>query len=139
MTAPTSGPRAVAEAQRFEGVAHRDAAGRPGAGGLLEFQWEDDSFMGLRIRTYTCLTYEELVRRGEVKPGNKLPPLLPVAVYGGRPRWRSSTNVAELIAPLTESLTEHLPSFRYLGGLAADSRVASAAEAWQIPTRIWRG
>ncbi len=81
---------------------------------LLEFQSENDPFMALRILTYTCLTYEELIRRGEVRPGNKLPPLLPVAVYNGRPRWRAATDVAELIASVTEPPAQYLPSFRYL-------------------------
>ena len=81
---------------------------------LLEFQSENDPFMALRILTYTCLTYEELIRRGEVRPGNKLPPLLPVTVYNGRPRWGAATDVAELIAPVTEPLARYLPSFRYL-------------------------
>ena len=81
---------------------------------LLEFQSENDPFMALRILTYTCLTYEELIRRGEIKPGNKLPPLLPVAVYNGRPRWRAATDVNELVAPVTEPLAQYLPSFRYL-------------------------
>ena len=81
---------------------------------LLEFQSENDPFMALRILTYTCLTYEELIRRGELKPGNKLPPLLPVAVYNGRPRWRAATDIAELIASVTEPLAQYLPSFRYL-------------------------
>ena len=81
---------------------------------LLEFQSKSDPFMALRILTYTCLTYEELIRRGEVRPGNELPPLLPVAVYNGRPRWRAATDVAELIAPVTGPLAQYLPSFRHL-------------------------
>ena len=81
---------------------------------LLEFQSENDRFMALRILTYTCLTYEELIRRGEVKPGNELPPLLPVAVYNGRSRWRAPADVAELIAPVKKPLAQYLPSFRYL-------------------------
>ena len=78
---------------------------------LLEFQSENDPFMALRILTYTCLTYEELIRRRELKPGNKLPP---VAVYNGRPRWRAATEFAELHQALY-------------------SWVAGAADAWQIP------
>ena len=70
--------------------------------------------MALRILTYTCLTYEELIRRGEVRPDNDLPLLLPVAVYNGRSRWRAATDVAELIAPVTGPLARHLPSFRHL-------------------------
>ena len=81
---------------------------------LLEFQSESDPFMALRILTYTCLTYEELIRRGEIKPGNKLPPLLPVAIYNGRPRWRAPADIAELIAPVKKPLAQFLPSFRYL-------------------------
>jgi len=60
--------------------------------------------MALRILTYTCLTYGELIRRGEVKPGNKLPSLLLVAVYNGGPRSRAVTDVVELVAPVTEPL-----------------------------------
>ena len=81
---------------------------------LLEFQSENDPFMALRILTCTCLTYEELIRRGEVRPGNKLPPLLPVAVYNGRPRWGAAADVAQLIAPVKKPLAQYLPSFRYL-------------------------
>ena len=81
---------------------------------LLEFQSESDAFMALRTLTYTCLTYEELIRRGEVRPGNELPPLLPVAVYNGQSRWRAAADVAELIAPVTGPLAQYLPSFRYL-------------------------
>ena len=81
---------------------------------LLEFQSENDPFMAVRVLTYTCLTYEELIRRGEIRPGNKLPPLLPVTVYNGRPRWRAATDIAELIAPVTAPLARYLPSFRYL-------------------------
>ena len=70
--------------------------------------------MALRILTYTCLTYEELIRRGEIKPGNELPPLLPVTIYNGRSRWQAAADVAELIAPVKEPLAQYLPSFRYL-------------------------
>ena len=81
---------------------------------LLEFQSENDRFMALRILTYTCLTYEELIRRGEIKPGNALPPLLPVTIYNGRSRWGGAADVAELIAPVKKPLAQYLPSFRYL-------------------------
>lgn len=38
---------------------------------LLEFQSESDHFMALRILTYICLTYEELLRRKEVRAGRR--------------------------------------------------------------------
>ena len=81
---------------------------------LLEFQSKSDPFMALRILTYTCLTYEELIRRGEIQPGNELPPLLPVTIYNGPSRWGAATDVAELIAPVKKPLAQYLPSFRYL-------------------------
>ena len=79
--------------------------------------------MALRILTYTCLTYEELIRRGEIKPGNELPPLLPVTIYNGRSRWQAAADVAELIAPVKEPLgavSAELQVSR--AGLAADRR-----------------
>ena len=81
---------------------------------LLEFQSESDHFMALRILTYVCLTYEELLRRKELKAGDKLPPVLPVTVYNGQPRWRAATDISELIAPVPEPLPRFLPRARYL-------------------------
>ena len=81
---------------------------------LLEFQSESDHFMALRILTYICLTYEELLRRRELKAGDKLPPILPVTMYNGRTRWRAATDISKLIAPAPQPLPRYLPRARYL-------------------------
>ena len=81
---------------------------------LLEFQSENDHFMALRILTYICLTYEELVRRSELKAGDRLPPVLPVTVYNGQARWRAATDISELIAPVSPPLPRYRPRARYL-------------------------
>ena len=81
---------------------------------LLEFQSESDHFMALRVLTYVCLTYEELLRRKELKAGDKLPPVLPITVYNGQPRWRAATDISELIAPVPGPLPRYLPRARYL-------------------------
>lgn len=81
---------------------------------LLEFQSESDYFMALRILTYICLTYEELVRRSELKAGDKLPPVLPVTVYNGQARWRAATDISKLIAPVSPPLARYRPRARYL-------------------------
>ena len=81
---------------------------------LLEFQSESDHFMALRILTYTCLTYEELVRRRELRAGDKLPPVLPVTVYNGRARWRAATDISELIAPVPQALQRYQPQAQHL-------------------------
>ena len=49
-----------------------------------------------------------------MKPGDKLPPVLPVALYNGRPRWRAATDISELMAPVPEPLARYLPKFGYL-------------------------
>ncbi len=81
---------------------------------LLEFQSESDHFMALRILTYICLTYEELIRRRELKAGDKLPPILPVTIYNGRARWRAATDISKLTAPAPPPLPRYLPRARYL-------------------------
>ena len=81
---------------------------------LLEFQSESDYFMALRILTYICLTYEELVRRRELKAGDKLPPVLPVTIYNGQARWRASTDISELIARVPTPLARYLPRAQFL-------------------------
>ncbi|MYE16851.1 MAG: Rpn family recombination-promoting nuclease/putative transposase, partial [Gemmatimonadetes bacterium] len=81
---------------------------------LLEFQSESDHFMALRILTYICLTYEELVRRRELRAGDSLPPVLPVTVYNGRPRWRAPTDISELIGLVPPPLSRYLPKARHL-------------------------
>ena len=81
---------------------------------LLEFQSESDHFMALRILTYICLTYEELLRRRELKAGDRLPPVLPVTIYNGRARWRAATDLSKLMAPVPQPLPRYLPRARYL-------------------------
>ncbi len=75
----------------------------------IEFQSEVDPFMALRVLTYVCLSYEDLIRRGEVKAGDKLPPILPVVIYNGRAPWRAATDISELIAPVPAPLRRYLP------------------------------
>ena len=81
---------------------------------LLEFQSESDHFMALRILTYICLTYEELLRRRELKAGDRLPPILPITMYNGRTRWRAATDISKLISPAPPPLPRYLPRARYL-------------------------
>ena len=60
------------------------------------------------------VAHEELLRRKELKAGDKLPPVLPVTVYNRQPRWRAATDISELIAPVPEPLPRYLPRARYL-------------------------
>lgn len=42
--------------------------------------------MALRVMVYTGLLYQDLIRRGEVKTGDKLPPVFPLVLCNGRKR-----------------------------------------------------
>ena len=62
----------------------------------------------------TALLYQDLIRTKEVRPGRTLPPVLPVVLYNGRPRWKAATELNELIHPGPEALRAFLPRQRYL-------------------------
>ncbi|WP_341645637.1 Rpn family recombination-promoting nuclease/putative transposase [Thauera sp. SDU_THAU2] len=79
---------------------------------LIEFQSKADPWMALRLLTYVCLLYQDLIKSGQVKPGGKLPPVFPVVVYNGKARWQTSVEVADLIAA-PDSLARWSPRFRH--------------------------
>ena len=80
---------------------------------MLEFQSTADPYMAVRILVYTALPYQDLIRRGALGDGGRLPPVLPVVVYNGRPRWSAPVEVGDLIAPVGEALACYQPSQRY--------------------------
>ena len=80
---------------------------------LLEFQSRNERGMALRILEYTLMLHQELAR-GRLGPDGRHPPVLPIVLYNGRPRWSAATNVRDLIAPAGRSLAPYQPSQRYL-------------------------
>ena len=81
----------------------------------LEFQSTVDRSMAVRLLTYTGLLYQDLLRRGELNPDGKLPPVLPVVFYNGRrSRWTAAREVSEMCSPVrAEALGWYQPSQRY--------------------------
>ena len=74
---------------------------RRGGGSLIvpvEFQRKRDRLMPLRVATHTSLMLENLVRRGELDPGGRLPLVKPVVLYNGLRPWRGPTSLAGLSA-----------------------------------------
>ena len=59
------------------------------------------------------LLYQDLIRREAFGPDGRLPPVLPVVLYNGRPRWTAPVEMADLIAPAKEALAGFQPSQRY--------------------------
>ena len=80
---------------------------------MLEFQSTVDPYMAVRILVYTGLLYQALIRRDALGPDGRLPPVLPVVLYNGRPRWTAPVEMADLIAPAKEALADFQPSQRY--------------------------
>ncbi len=50
---------------------------------LLEFQSTVDHHMSLRIMVYIGLLYQDLIKTGQIKRDDKLPPVLPLVLYKG--------------------------------------------------------
>ena len=82
---------------------------------LLEFQSTVDRHMAARVLAYTGQTYLKLLRSGEaLAPDGRLPPVLPIVVYNGRPRWSAPEEVGETIAAVGSGLAPFQPRQRYL-------------------------
>ena len=79
---------------------------------LLEFQSSPDSHMALRLLTYVCLFYQDLLKGGQVGAGQRLPPVFPLVLYNGTAAWTGPLEFKTLIdAP--GSLQRWTPRFRY--------------------------
>lgn len=81
---------------------------------LLEFQASVDPYMAVRVLTYTGLLYQDLIRRRELAPAGRLPPVVPVVLYNGRPPWQAAVDIAELVAAAPGGLATYRPQLRYL-------------------------
>lgn len=94
---------------------------------LIEFQSTVDPWMAVRIMTYVGLLYQDLIRRNDVLPDRKLPPVLPVVLYNGDATWSAATDIAQLIPKAPGLVAQYLPRLQYL--LIDESRFPDAALA----------
>lgn len=81
---------------------------------LLEFQSTVDRFMAVRILSYTGLLYQDLIRSKQLSNEKKLPPVLPIVLYNGGPRWQAAVELSELLEPAPTELQPYQPQQRYL-------------------------
>ena len=82
---------------------------------MIEFQSEIDHYICVRIMSYLGLLYQDLIKSKEVKPGQKLPPVLPIVLYNGTTRWQKPPlDIKDAIGPAPRGLDHYLPSLRYL-------------------------
>ncbi len=81
---------------------------------LLEFQSTSDPFMAVRLLTYVGLLLEDIIRRDKLRPGDRLPAVLPLVLYNGGTRWRAPLRLETLFAPVPSPLRRYLPRLTYL-------------------------
>ncbi|MBV5308645.1 Rpn family recombination-promoting nuclease/putative transposase [Chromatium okenii] len=79
---------------------------------LLEFQSLVDHWMAVRIFTYIGLLYQDLIRQGQIKKHEKLPPVLPIVLYNGNKTWTAPVNLAALVEQV-QGLEPYCPQMRY--------------------------
>jgi hypothetical protein len=58
--------------------------------------------------------YQDLVRTKQITSSGKLPPVLPIVLYNGEPRWQAATQVFDLIENIPGSLSRYSPRLEYL-------------------------
>ena len=80
---------------------------------LIEFQSTVDWTMAVRLLTYVGLLYQDLVQTQKIRDG-RLPPVLPLVLYNGEPRWTAALSIEELIEEVPGGLSKYRPTFRYL-------------------------
>lgn len=81
---------------------------------LLEFQSSTDRWMALRALVYAGLLWQHLVNEKGLPPDGRLPPVLPVVLYNGEPRWAMPLTLRELIGlPENSPLWRWQPEMRY--------------------------
>jgi hypothetical protein len=65
---------------------------------LLEFQSTSDRWMALRLLVYAGLLWQHLAKENRLAPDGRLPPVFPLVLYNGGPRWAAPLDMASLIA-----------------------------------------
>ncbi len=81
---------------------------------LIEFQSGVDKYMALRMMVYVGLLYQALIKQGQLLSDDRLPPVLPIVLYNGSPRWTAATDVFHLIPPVPGLVEQFKPRFSYL-------------------------
>jgi len=81
---------------------------------LLELQSTSDPFMAVRLLSYVGLLLEEIIRREKLKPGDRLPAVLPLVLHSGKRPWRAPRDLESLFVEVPPGLRQYLPRLRYL-------------------------
>ena len=81
---------------------------------LLEFQSTSDHWMALRALVYVGLLWQHLIKEKRLPASGHLPPVIPLVLYNGNPRWAMPTALRDLIGVDETSPFWHWqPEMRY--------------------------
>ncbi len=106
---------------------------------LLEFQSTPDPRMALRMLVYAGLLWQQLVREQRLLPDGRLPPILPVVLYNGDPRWRAPVELRDLIGlPEASPLWQWQPGLRYHAIDEGDFSAGDLAGREGLPALLFR-
>src|SRR6185295_16908818 len=68
----------------------------------------------VRMLSYVALLLEDIIRKEGLKPGDRLPLILPIVIHSGRGRWRGPLRLESLFVPVPKELKRYLPRLTYL-------------------------
>jgi predicted transposase YdaD len=80
---------------------------------LVEFQSRAERFMAVRLMSYVAALYLDLIARGELAPGRRLPLVIPLVVYNGAGRWRAPRQLSALIEAVEPAAQAYIPELLY--------------------------
>jgi hypothetical protein len=106
---------------------------------LLEFQSTPDRWMALRMMVYAGLLWQQLVEEKRLLPDGRLPPILPIVLYNGDPRWRAPVELRDLIGlPEASPLWQWQPDLRYHAIDEGDFSAGDLAGREGLPALLFR-
>tara|TARA_R100000900_G_scaffold13099_1_gene11219 strand:+ start:9311 stop:9772 length:462 start_codon:yes stop_codon:yes gene_type:complete len=83
----------------------------PEIGGLMDFSTLQ---IHIRLLHYVACFYDHLLKSGATTVATGLPPVLPIVLYNGSPRWTARQNIYDLIQPEPpEFLRVYQPHLRF--------------------------
>ena len=79
---------------------------------LLEFQSTVDYYMPMRMLRYIMEFYDDLTENFRIPPG-KLPPVFPLMLYNGEPKWNAPVSIRDIIDCSLFGDLRYIPDFNY--------------------------
>ena len=69
--------------------------------------------MAVRLLTYVGLRYQDLIKSKQLPTASRLPPVLPVVMYTGDPKWTAAQNLNDLTEDIPAELNQFQPQLQY--------------------------